>query len=143
MPGAFIGHLGLDYIDGFHWKIQTPLRYDIGRLGSGKFVLVPAHYETDFNSIPRGLWNIFPPTQYGKSSVVHDYLCTGGIIISIVGGLEYHTDPTDRQLDAIYREALEVEGCPRYKRYPMWLGVRANHISKPLQFWSKDGEKRS
>lgn len=135
MPGAFIGHLGLNYIDGIRWTIQTPLRYDIGRLGSQRFVLVPANFETDFNSIPRGLWNIFLPSRYGKSSIVHDYLCDGGFITCFSGNYEYHIDPSDREVDAIYRESLGVEGCPNYKRIPMWLGVRLNHLTRPLQFW--------
>lgn len=135
MPGKFIGHLGLDYIDGFFWGIQEPVQFDLGELGSNESVIVPAHYVTDFNSIPRGLWNIFPPTQYGKASIIHDYLCEGGFITSMRDGLEYHIKPTDRQLDAIYREALEVEGCGKVKRYSMWLGVRTNHLTRPLQFW--------
>jgi uncharacterized protein DUF1353 len=135
MPGKFIGHFGLDYIDGFHWKIQEELQFDLGELGSNEFVIVPAGYTTDFHSIPRPLWPIFPPAQYGKSSVVHDYLCEGGFITHLRDGLEYHIQPGDGQIDAIYRESLEVEGCGKIKRYSMWLGVRTNHLTKPLQFW--------
>lgn len=129
MAGAFIGHLGLDYIDGRKWTIQSPLRYDIGRLGSMQFVIVPANYVTDFNSIPRGLWNIFPPAEYGKSSIIHDYLCDGGSV-SCADGKGYV--PGYGEIDAIYKEALAVEGCPAWKRQAMWAGVRANHLTKPV-----------
>lgn len=145
MPGAFIGHLGLDYIDGKTWTIQTPLTYDIGYVGSNKFVVVPAHFKTDFNSIPCGLWNIFPPTRYGKASIIHDYLCEGGFITEILDEFpattghryERHIDPGYAELDGIYKEALEVEGCPFWKRNAMWMGVRLNHLTKPIQkLWS-------
>lgn len=137
MPGKFIGHLGLDYIDGFLWGIQEPLRFDIGELGSDKFVVVPAHYVTDFNSIPRGLWNIFPPTQYGKSSIVHDYLCDGGEITWQTVSITVHVKPDFGEIDAIYKESLKIEGCSWFKRNAMWMGVRANHLTRPLQFWRK------
>lgn len=126
MPGKFIGHLGLDYIDGFHWGLQAPLSYDLGHLNSAETVVVPAHFVTDFNSIPRGLWNIFPPTQYGKSSIIHDWLYEGGFIAVIDGVYERHITPTKARVDALYRETLAVEGCPLIKRYAMWFGVRLN-----------------
>lgn len=140
MAGAFVGHLGLDYIDGHYWTIQAPLQFDIGELGSNRCVIVTAGYVTDFNSVPRGLWNIFPPTRYGKSSIIHDYLCDGGVITGFIGGFTYTTVPQYAETDAIYKEALEVEGCPFWKRNMMWMGVRANHLTKPIQklFTSKD-----
>lgn len=126
MAGAFTGHLGLDYIDGFHWTLQSPLTFYLDKLGSNRFVTVPATYVTDFNSIPRGLWNIFPPTQYGKSSIIHDWLYEGGFISVIDGPYEKHVVPSKSDTDSIYKEALAVEGCPWFKRQLMWLGVRSN-----------------
>lgn len=143
MPGQFLGHLGLNYIDGFHWSIQSPLSYDIGGLGSGRSVIVPANFVTDFNSIPRGLWNIFPPTQYGKSSIIHDWLYEGGVITERSPGsegvIEWVFQPTKATVDGIYKEALGVEGCPTWKRTLMWLGVRSNIRGG---HWSKDVSKK-
>lgn len=140
MPGKFIGHLGLDYIDGFHWSIQTPLSYDIGELGSNRKVVVPATFITDFNSIPRGLWNIFPPTQYGKSSIIHDWLYEGGFITVLDEPYERHIVPKKSEVDRIYRDSLAIEGCPIARRYAMWCGVRSNIRGG---HWSKDGSEKS
>lgn len=135
MAGRFAGHLGLDYIDGFQWRIQAPLIWDVDRLGSGKQVIVPAGFVTDFNSIPRGLWNLFPPTQYGKASIIHDYLYRGGFITSFCGNYEVHSNPSRAKVDGIFREALGVEGCPAWKATAMWLGVRAGGWNA----WSPNG----
>lgn len=81
-------------------------------LNPGFEIEVPAGFQTDFNSVPRGLWNFFPPWEYPEAGVVHDYLyVTPGSI-------------TRREADAVHRRILELKGCSRWKRWAAWLGIR-------------------
>ena len=72
---------------------------------------VPKDFVTDFNSVPRGLWNVFPPWEYPEAGVVHDYLYRLGL-------------GTRKEADAIHRRILEHLECPRVKRYAAWVALR-------------------
>ena len=74
---------------------------------------VPKHFVSDFNSVPRGLWNIFPPWQYPEAGVVHDFL--------------YRTHPegfTRKQADQIHQDILKILGCPWIKRKASYRMLR-------------------
>ena len=73
---------------------------------------VPAGFETDFASVPRVLWSLFPPIGlYAKAAVVHDYL--------------YVTHAVDRRTaDDILLEACEALGVPMLTRKLLYLAVR-------------------
>lgn len=59
-------------VDGKNWKVRCGFTYTTE---DGMDIIVPDGFITDFASIPRGLWNIFPPTgKYGHAAVVHDFL---------------------------------------------------------------------
>ena len=75
-------------------------------------VAVPKGFVTDGASVPRVLWNIFPPWgEYARAAVVHDWL--------------YHRQIVSRKRsDKIFLEAMADIGCPRRVRYTMWSGVR-------------------
>jgi hypothetical protein len=105
--------------------ILTPLRgefFDQGRRfrlledltfddGSTR-VIVPAGFITDFNSVPRGLWNVFPPWQFPEAGVVHDYLYQ-------------HPGLRSRQeCDAVHKLVLQVLGCGWFKRQSAYLAIR-------------------
>lgn len=98
--------------DGLYWEIVEPFDYDIGDLG-GEKLTVPAGFITDFASVPRIFWNIFPPWgMYGKAAVLHDWL--------------YHVQIyTRRKCDQIFLEAMEVLKVPRLKRWTIYLVVRS------------------
>lgn len=77
------------------------------------YVEVPTGFETDFNSVPRGLWNIFPPWQHPEAGVVHDYL------------YRKPGSHSRREADAVHRRILELTGAPRIKRWSAWLALRS------------------
>lgn len=67
---------------------------------------------TNFASIPRGLWAIFPP--YGKhtrAAVIHDDLCIRQPLPS-------------RQVHDLFKRMLEACGCSRLTVLLMWRAVR-------------------
>ena len=118
---SFTSPLELEYIDGKSWLLKAPFVYELGSLGSGISITVPEFFVTDFASIPRGLWNLFPPTgEYGKAAVIHDYLYRRGYIEDH-GKFRY---PDRGEVDAIFRDASAVLGVNRATRWTMWLALR-------------------
>ena len=61
------------FADGANWVVEKPLVYEIA--DTGRRVVVPEGFVTDFASIPRPLWPIYPRTgRYQFPAVVHDFL---------------------------------------------------------------------
>lgn len=62
--------------NGRHFILIAPLQYlDDRPDGIPIHITVPMGFVTDLASIPRGLWNLFPPHgRYDYAAVVHDYL---------------------------------------------------------------------
>lgn len=78
------------------------------------YVIVPAGYRTDFASVPRFFWRIFPPMgRYAKAAVVHDYLCD-------VQPKEYNS----KQAAKVFDEAMRLSSVPGWKRRAMYNAVR-------------------
>lgn len=97
--------------DGAFWKLEAPLTYESG-LG---VVTVGSGFLTDFASVPRPFWWLFPPTGlYVRAAVLHDYCYT-------VTGPEI----ARRTADALFIEAMALEGVPAWKRWTMYAAVRA------------------
>lgn len=96
----------------------APFTYEVGALGSGDRVTVPAGYETDFTSVPwwaRGVASSFD--RGAKAAVVHDFLWSS---------------PRTRsraEIDGIYREALAVLGVGVVRRWGMWAAVRLQALA--------------
>ena len=90
---------------------------DLRLVGRYKFELL-AHFDyhmgfvTDFASVPRLLWSVFPPHgKWAKAAIVHDYL--------------YATAKLSRsESDKIFLEAMCVLEVPKVKRILMYLAVR-------------------
>ena len=60
----------LDYpavkqINSRQWQLLEDLEYHIGS-EDGPLITVPSGYETDFASVPKALWSVFPP--FGRYS---------------------------------------------------------------------------
>ena len=98
------------------FKLLRPLPYRSRLL---RFLEVPAGYRTDFASVPRFFWRIFPPMgRYARAAVVHDYLC----------------DVSPKVCDhktaaAVFLEAMTFAGVPTWKRKAMhravvWFGPK-------------------
>lgn len=54
---------------GDKYYLAAPLRL----LWAGEELIVPSDYDSDFASIPRCVWSLFPPHFYPWASVVHDW----------------------------------------------------------------------
>lgn len=111
VTAKFLTPLQLENIDGRTMMLLTPLKYqtDVRYLG---VIVVPRDFVTDFASVPRGLWNLFPPNgPYTPAAVVHDYL--------------YRWTEHDRKLcDEVFLEAMEVLKVGWWTRQLMYRAVR-------------------
>jgi hypothetical protein len=120
---SFTTPLQLEYLDGRTWRLLAPFAYQLGELGGPESVRVPVDFVTDFASIPRGLWNVFPPTgSYGKAAVVHDWLYQFRLVTVQPDGARY---VTRREADGIFNEAMTTLGVRRLTRWLVYTGVRA------------------
>lgn len=96
------------------------LRFDIGAKDSGLTVIVPDGFLTDGPSLPRAfLWlrPRLPLTRMMKSAAVHDVLRKNLGVSKWFG-------------DAVFREALEVEGNAPWFCWLCWLAVSFNFSRK-------------
>lgn len=111
MTRRFLLPLELEYIDGRQWRLTAGFGFDSEVLGHT--VTVPVDFVTDFASIPRILWNLYPPTgSYGKAAVIHDFLYRTG------------ATKTRKLADQTFREAMTVLGVNRFTKAILYSGVR-------------------
>lgn len=98
--------------DGKTWIILCDFGYEVGVEGSGDVISVPIGTYTDFASIPRLLWAIFPRWgKYGNAAVIHDWM--------------YWNQPRSRrEADDIFLEGMEVLEVPKWKRNTIYYAVR-------------------
>jgi hypothetical protein len=94
--------------DGRHYRLTSPLIVT----GPNYKFIIPAGFVTDFASVPRALWSIFPPHgKYSPAAVLHDYL--------------YRFSKLSRKrCDDIFLECMTALGVPYFKRYAMYWGLR-------------------
>lgn len=94
------------------WQLDRSLWFAMNVNGGDVTVFVPREFVTDFASVPRFLWPIFPPAgAWCEAAVIHDYL--------------YHTQACSRFLaDALFREAMFQCGVPLWRRVAMYYAVR-------------------
>ncbi len=99
--------------DGKTWIILHDFGYEVGDEGRGDVNNVPIGTYTDFASIPRSLWAIFPRWgKYGNAAVIHDWL--------------YWDQSRSRQeADDIFLEGMEVLEVSKWKRYAIYYAVRS------------------
>ena len=94
------------------WETASEFEYHVGVEGSENKIKVPVGFTTDFASIPRLFWIIYPPDgQYTQAAVLHDYL--------------YNIQDRPRATaDAIFLEAMQVLGVPFLRRKIIYRAVR-------------------
>jgi hypothetical protein len=95
------------------FTVQLPFIYEIGCEGSGKEIIVPKGFETDFASIPRiARLFISPVGLHAKAALVHDLLYSN----------RNHT-MTRLQADNVFLEAMGVLKVPLFRRTAIYLAV--------------------
>lgn len=97
------------------WKLTAPFSFDVLDLNrSGEFnlsIYVKSGFLTDYASIPRVFWWIWPHDECAEAAIVHDWI--------------YQQTNVDRQLaDSIFRIIMRVTKKPYLMRLALYLGVR-------------------
>lgn len=111
---SFTGPLIVKKVGDRLWELHTDFEYHVGSEDSLDFITVPAGFQTDFASVPRIFWSLFPPDgRYTGAAVVHDWICKTDNI------------RTWKEKADIFIEAMEVLKVPWIKRQTMYWAVRA------------------
>ncbi len=80
-----------------------------------EFLVVPAGFHTDFASVPKWLWSIFPPTGfYARAALLHDWCYYRGAILGM----------SRWDADAMFLRQMKRDGVGSRTRYTLWLAVR-------------------
>lgn len=99
-------------IDSHTWELLEDLEYRVGGLDSTDIIIVPKGYHTDFASVPRAFWPVFPPFgRYSPAAVIHDFLYGG-------------RRRSRKECDKIFLEAMEVMEVNWITRHTMYRAVR-------------------
>ena len=101
------------------WKLLSPFTYYM----DGEYVRVPAGYVTDFATVPRILWGLVSPWgEYGRASVVHDYLCSDKKVTNTK--TQEIRICTRKEADKIFLEAMKDLNVNVVVCYAMYFSVR-------------------
>lgn len=109
--------------DGRTWVVMRDFGYEREPYGSGNVIDVAIGFQTDFASVPRLLWWVFPPWgTYGNAAVIHDWLYWK----QEINGLPIEHQDADR----IFEEAMGVLNVTPWRRWclvhaVLWFGVFA------------------
>ncbi len=91
------------------FEVAQPFTFDLGFLGSGETILVPAGFITDFASIPRLARWLFPISgKVAKAALLHDYM----LLLN------------DPRATKAFSQALEAAGLGKGRRWLMVAAVR-------------------
>jgi hypothetical protein len=95
------------------WVLHEEFGYDVGEEGSGDTVDVAVGFLTDFASVPRPLWWLFPPWgSYGNAAVIHDFCY-------------WNQSQSRSEADYIFLEAMGVLSVGGFTRKALYYSVRA------------------
>ncbi|MDH5408669.1 MAG: DUF1353 domain-containing protein [Gammaproteobacteria bacterium] len=98
------------FADGEYWVVGQPLVYPIP--DSDAVIIIPAGFVTDFASIPRIFWTIFPRHgEYTTAAIVHDYLY-------------WEQKCTREQADNLFFMVMEQADVSTASRWAIYSAVR-------------------
>lgn len=102
----------------WRWELEEPVMVT---LSSGKTIIIPAGYKTDFASVPRLLRGIVQPGgNHNLATLVHDWLYDTQY--SITGKKDWKKDRLFADNEMLYW--LEKCGVSWIKRQTMYYAVR-------------------
>lgn len=109
----FTSPLQVEALPDGSWMLLAPFEYHIGTEESKKVIKIKTGFITDFASVPKLFWNIFPPyaPSYGKAAVIHDALYCNKFF-------------TRKRSDDIFLEGMKVLKASRFTRYSIYWAVR-------------------
>lgn len=147
-PDAFDSRLSVQEATDDTWRVLAPL---IWTGTEGDTFTVPVGFVTDFATVPRFLiWKVRPYGPYTRAAVLHDWLLVelagwtrrhrGNVVKAPMDGSDDQPPATSREIDGIFRRAMEDLGVSWVTRWQMWAAVRLASCFNPRraygrQFW--------
>lgn len=117
---AFLSKLELTPLpDGRNWELIENFTYCTDAASDGDILTIPQGFITDLASVPRILWNIYPPFgKYTEAAVLHDYGYRTG------GNYPGATKPySKRDVDNLFRDAMKICGVGAFSRFVLYQAV--------------------
>jgi hypothetical protein len=117
---------------------------------------VPIGFVTDFATVPRALrWLILPYGAYTRAAVLHDWLLeqlkawvqrqNANVVITPIDGSLALPPAMSRDIDGIFRRAMEDLGVWWPQRWLMWAAVRVGSLfssyRRPGREFAKDAPR--
>lgn len=106
------------------WELLDTFEYRLGSADGAEYVRVVAGFVTDFASIPRPLWWLWPPSQgpYLAAALVHDCLYKTGYVLNVHTGEKRFIERDEA--DDVMKEVMEVCSTPLPTKRGIYRGVR-------------------
>lgn len=95
------------------FRVVEPFAFEVGRLGSGFAITVPAGFESDLASIPAWALRLVDAGALARSAVLHDFLRERLSFTKLEG-------------DAIFLTAMAAERVKPWQRELVFAAVRLN-----------------
>lgn len=95
------------------FRVAEPFTFEIGRVGSGFGITVPAGFESDLASVPSWALHLINVGALARSAVLHDFLRERLAFSKIEG-------------DAIFLTAMAAEQVTPWQRELVFVAVRIN-----------------
>ena len=127
---GFLSPLIVERLDKRLWKVKQPFEFHLDDAASVLVVVVvPIAFITDFGSIPRFLWRLFPPVggPCDKAFVIHDKLYTDPRVVIRAGQPPFKHSfmrITREYADNILLEGMRVLGVGWWTQQCIYRGVR-------------------
>lgn len=118
---AFTGSLIIEELQpGRLWRLVGPLRYEADAEGTGRWIEVPAGFETDGATLPAALRLVLAVWgTYGRAACIHDL----GYRL-IASGTPHPHMPTRAAADREFYTAMLACGTSSILAWLMWASVR-------------------
>lgn len=109
------------------WRVVAPLECET----PFGVITVPSGFVTDGASVPKVLWNVFPPFDgdYDAAAVLHDYAYQHATALKL----------TRAQADSLLRDGMVATETAAWKRRAIYTAVRVGGYLA----WLHDREKEA
>jgi len=116
LPASFPLPVRLEWTEPRKGVFFAPFAYVSPSLGR---IEIEAGFDTDFASVPRGLWNLYPPDgPYSPAAFIHDFLYWNQSVAE--GGSPILRE----QADKVFLEAMTDLGIGWLTRHILYRSVR-------------------
>lgn len=114
----YLNHLDIRKVGERKWELLSDFAFESDYLEG--VVVAPKGFVTNFASIPRVFWRLYPPVgNYDEAAVIHDAAYDRKLFtISKIDGRVWHMNTSKTVSDLLFHEALQCETFRKSKVGP-------------------------